>query len=287
MKDFKGKVGVITGAANGIGFVIAQECVKRKIKLVIADIDGRDLKRAEEQLKAEGAEVLAVEMDVMKYEDMEMLAKKALNKFQHVDLLFNNAGVVVPGPAWLLSLNDWEWVMKANVWGVIHGQKAFIPIMLKQNTECHIVNTSSVAGLLNMNGISAYHTSKFATVGLSESTYLDIQCETDKIKMSVFCPGFIQTDLDNCERHRPKIYENDMNQSYYQSDLYKEGEKQKHKVINDGMPIDEIGATIFKAIEEEKFYILTHPELNPLIGLRVRNMFDGVSPSMNAIKGIK
>ena len=287
MKDFKGKVAVITGGANGIGFAVAKECARRAIKIIIADIDGNDLKRAEEQLKAEGADVLAVEMDVMKFEDMEILAKKALEKFQHIDLLFNNAGVVVAGPSWLLSLNDWEWIMKANVWGAIHGEKVFIPIMLKQDTECHIVNTSSVAGLLDLNGMSAYHTSKFATVGLSESTYLDLQFETDKIKMSVFCPGFIQTDLDNCERHRPMIYENDMSQTYYQSDLYEEEEKQKHKVIKGGIPIDTIGEVIFKAIEEERFYILTHPELNSLIGLRVKNMFEGGSPSMDVIKGVK
>lgn len=287
MKDFKDKVAVITGAANGIGFAVAQECVRREIKIVIADIDETDLKKAEEQLKAEGADVLAVKMDVMKYEDMEMLAKKAIEKYQHVDLLFNNAGVVVPGPAWLLSLNDWEWIMKVNVWGVIHGEKVFIPIMLKQDTDCHIVNTSSVAGLIDLNGMSAYHTSKFATVGLSESTYLDLQCATDKIKMSVFCPGFIQTDLDNCERHRPKIYENDMSQPYYQSDLYKEEEKQKHKVIKNGMSIDTIGSTVFKAIEEEQFYILTQLELNPLIRLRVKNVLEGGSPSMDVIRGIK
>lgn len=287
MKDFKEKVAVITGGANGIGLAVAQECARRSIKIVIADIDGTDLKRAEEELKVQGAEVLAVEMDVMKYEDMEMLAKKAIEKFHHVDLLFNNAGVVVAGPAWLLSLNDWEWIMKVNVWGTIHGEKAFIPIMLKQDTECHIVNTSSVAGLLDLNGMSAYHTSKFASVGLSESTYLDLQCETDKIKMSVFCPGFIQTDLDNCERHRPKIYENDMSQPYYQSDLYKLEEQQKHKVIKGGMPIDTIGSTIFKAIEEEKFYILTNSELNSLINLRVKNIFEGGSPSMDVIRGAK
>jgi len=287
MKEFKGKVAVITGGANGIGFAVAKECVKRAIKIVIADIDRHDLKRAEKELKSQGADVLAVEMDVMKFEDMEMLAKQALEKFGHIDLLFNNAGVVVAGPAWLLSLNDWEWIMKANVWGAIHGEKVFIPIMLKQDTECHIVNTSSVAGLLDLNGMSAYHTSKFATVGLSESTYLDLQCETDKIKMSVFCPGFIKTDLDNCERHRPKIYENDMSQPYYQSDLYKEEEEQKHKVIKNGTSIDTVGAVIFKAIEEETFYILTHPELNPLIGLRVKNMFEGGSPSMSVIKGVK
>ena len=287
MKNFEGKVAVITGAANGIGFAVAKECVKREIKIVIADIDVVDLKKAEEKLKSQGAEVLAVEMDVMKYEDMEMLAKKAVERFGHVDLLFNNAGIVIAGPAWKLSLNDWEWIMKANVWGAIHGEKVFIPLMLKQNTDCHIVNTSSVAGLLDLNGMSAYHTSKFACVGLSESTYLDLQCATDKIKMSVFCPGFIQTDLDNCERHRPEIYQNDMSQPYYQSPLYQEEEAQKHKVIKGGMPIDTIGATIFKAIEDEKFYILTHPELNPLIGLRVKNMFEGGSPSMNVIRGIK
>lgn len=287
MKDFKGKVAVITGGANGIGFSIAQECAKREIKIVIADINESDLKKAEEKLKAQGAEVLSVKTDVIKYEDMERLANKTLERFGHVDLLFNNAGIVVAGPAWLLSLNDWEWIMKVNVWGIIHGEKAFIPTMLKQDTECHIINTASAAGLLSLDGMSAYHTSKFAAVALSESTYLDLQCVTDKIKMSVFCPGFVQTDLNNCERHRPKDYENDSNDEYYQSDSYKEEEEQKHKVIQNGIPVDEVGATIFEAIEEEKFYILTHPEINFLIGLRTRNILEGGNPSIDDIRGIK
>lgn len=287
MKDFSDKVAVITGAANGIGLAIAQECARRSIKIVLADIDAPDLRKAAARLEAEGADVLAVEMDVMKYADMEMLGRRALEAFGHVDLLFNNAGVVVAGPAWLLSLNDWEWTMKSNVGGIIHGEKVFIPMMLAQDTECHIVNTSSVAGLLHLNGMSAYHTSKYASVGLTESTYLDLQCETDKIKMSVFCPGFIQTDLDNCERHRPEIYANDMSQPYYRSDLYRAEEQQKHKVIAGGIPIDTIGATIFTAIEDEVFYILTQPDLNPLIRLRVQNMFDGGGPSMSAITGVK
>ncbi len=287
MKDFTNKVAVITGAANGIGFAIAEECKKRHINMVIADIDKEDLSRAEKLLKTDGAQVLAVEMDVMKYEDMEMLAEKAIERFGHVDLLFNNAGVVIPGPAWLLSLNDWEWIMKSNVWGAIHGEKVFIPIMLKQDTDCHIVNTSSLAGLVALNGISAYHTSKFATVGLTESTYLDLQCVTKKIKMSVFCPGFIQTDLDNCERHRPERFKNDLSQPYYQSEMYQEEEALKHKVIRNGIPIDTIGPTIFKAIEDEKFYILTHLESNPLIGLRVKNMFEDKGPSMEVLGGLK
>jgi NADP-dependent 3-hydroxy acid dehydrogenase YdfG len=287
MKDFKDKVAVITGGANGIGLEIAKECAKRSIKIVIADIDETDLNKAEEELKGYGAEVLAVKMDVIKYDDMEMLAKKTIERFQHVDLLFNNAGVIVPGPSWLISLNDWEWTMRVNVGGIVNGQKAFIPIMLKQGTECHIVNTSSVAGLLNLNGMSAYHTSKFATIGLSESTYLDLQCETDKIKMSVFCPGFIATDLDNCERHRQKEFANDMSEPYYQSELYKKEEEMKHKGIQGGVSADIVAPAIFKAIEEEEFYILTHPYLNPLIELRIKNMFNGGSPSMDPIRGIK
>ena len=287
MRDFKDKVAVITGAANGIGFAIAQECARRGVKIVAADIDGPDLARAVEKLEAAGAEVIGVEMDVMKYADMEMLCQTALERFQHVDLLFNNAGIVVAGPAWLLSLNDWEWTMKTNVWGVIHGEKAFIPVMLEQDTPCHIVNTSSVAGLLDLSGMSAYHTSKFATVGLTESTYLDLQCETDKIKMSVFCPGFIQTDLDNCERHRPETYANDMSQPYHQSDLYRFEEEQKHKLIQGGIAVDTIGATIFEAIEEERFYVLTQSELNPLIALRSDNILNDGSPSMAALRGVK
>ncbi|WP_425446453.1 SDR family NAD(P)-dependent oxidoreductase [Dethiothermospora halolimnae] len=279
MKDFKGKVAVITGAANGFGFEYAKECANREMKIVMSDIDKNDLENATKKIKEMGAEVISVVTDVSKYEDVKALADKTLDEFDSVDLLFNNAGVVAAGPAWELPLNDWDWIIGVNVYGIIHGLKAFIPIMLKQDTPCHIVNTASVAGLLTTPNMPAYHTTKHASVAITESVNYSLQARNSKIKMSVFCPGFVQTDLDNSDRHRPERFKIDPNNPYYESKSYKDGLKRGHHVINTGMPIDSIGQSVFIAIEEEQFYILTHPHYNPVIGKRVKDMLEGVNPS--------
>ncbi|SCZ06260.1 SDR family NAD(P)-dependent oxidoreductase [Alkaliphilus peptidifermentans] len=284
MKEFKNKVAVITGAANGFGVEMAKECVARDMKVVLADIDSENLKKVEADMKAKGAEVLSVEMDVSKFEDVEILAKKTLETFGSVDLLFNNAGVVVAGPTWELPLNDWDWIMGVNVYGMIYGLKVFIPIMLKQDTPCHIVNVASVAGLLTTPSMAAYHTTKFANVGLTESVNYQLQAMNSKIKMSLFCPGFVQTDLHNCDRHRPERFAINRDEPYYESVSYKQGLERGKHVITTGIPVDSIGQSIFIAIEEEQFYILTHPQYAPVIGGRVRNMLEGVNPSVAMFK---
>src|SRR5215471_5510451 len=145
MKEFKGKVAVITGAASGIGRGIAERCLTEGIKVVLADIDETSLRKTERELKSQGANVLAVRTDVSKRSEVEQLARQTLDAFGHVHLLFNNAGVGAGGAPWEATWNDWEWVIGVNLWGVIHGVKVFTPLMLAQNTECHIVNTSSAA----------------------------------------------------------------------------------------------------------------------------------------------
>lgn len=280
MNDFKGKVAVITGAGNGFGLEFAKECASREMKLVIADIDREDLFRTEQLVKEMGAEVLAVPTDVSLYEEIANLADQTVKAFGSVDLLFNNAGVVVPGPLWEIPVNDWKWIMDVNVNGIAYGLKAFIPIMLKQNTPCHIVNTASVAGLLTTQNMAAYHTSKHASVALTESINLQLQAIKSKIKMSVFCPGFVQTDLHHCDRHRPERYAIDPNEPYYQSQTFKAGLERAHHVITTGIPIDTIAQSVFSAIEQEKFYILTHPQYNPVIGKRVKDMLEGVNPNV-------
>jgi len=281
MKEFKNKVAVITGAGNGFGLEFAKECAKREMKVVIADIDKEDLKKTEAIVKEMGAEVLAVVTDVSIFDEVKALADKTIKEFGAVDLLFNNAGVVVAGPVWELPTREWDWIFGTNVYGIIHGLKAFIPIMLKQDTPCHIVNTSSVAGLLTTQNMVAYHTTKHAAVALSEATNYSLQAVNSKIKMSVFCPGFVQTDLDNCDRHRPERFKIDPNEVYYESEAYKAGIERGHYVINTGLPIDSIRQSVFIAIEEEQFYILTHPQYNPIIGKRVKDMIEGQNPDVS------
>jgi len=150
MKNFKDKVAVITGAASGIGRGLAERCAREGMKVVLADIEEPALKDAEKALKAGGADVLAVPTDVSRLSDIEALARRTIDTCGGVHLLFNNAGVQagasVGRTLWENTLADWEWLLKVNLWGVIHGIKTFVPIMLGQDTECHIVNTSSMAG---------------------------------------------------------------------------------------------------------------------------------------------
>jgi NADP-dependent 3-hydroxy acid dehydrogenase YdfG len=170
MKEFKDKVAVITGAASGIGLGIARRAVKEGMKVVLADIEKDTLKQTEEELKSAGAEVISVVTDVSKLENIDVLAQKTIETFGEVHLLCNNAGVAAPGALWECILSDWNWVMGVNLMGVINGIHTFIPIMIEQDNECHIVNTSSMAGILHGDGTNGiYSVTKQAVVALSES----------------------------------------------------------------------------------------------------------------------
>lgn len=148
MREFKNKIAVITGSASGIGRGLAEKCIQEGMKVVLADIEKPALEQTKKELMAKGDNILAVQTDVSKESDMEELAKKTMEKFGAVHLLFNNAGVVCVGsPMWEMTQLDWQWIVGVNIWGVIYGLKVFIPIMLQQDSDCHIVNTASIAGL--------------------------------------------------------------------------------------------------------------------------------------------
>jgi NAD(P)-dependent dehydrogenase (short-subunit alcohol dehydrogenase family) len=161
MNEFKGNVAVITGAASGIGLALADRCVQEGMKVVLADVEPEPLAKAEAALKASGGSVLAVRTDVSRAKDVEALAQKTRSAFGAVHLLCNNAGVAgTPAPVWESTVADWEWVLGVNLWGVIHGVRVFAPIMLAQDTDCHIVNTASMAGLISCPGLAAYWPSR-------------------------------------------------------------------------------------------------------------------------------
>ncbi len=168
MKDFAGKVAVVTGAASGIGYALAERCVREGMKVVLADIEEPALAESARKLGAAGGTVVAVRTDVAQATDIEALARRTLEAFGAVHLLCNNAGVGAGGTVWESTLADWEWVLGVNLWGVIHGVRTFVPIMLGQNTEGHIVNTASVAGLLAYHPSASYQVTKHAVVALSD-----------------------------------------------------------------------------------------------------------------------
>lgn len=265
MQGFQGKVAVITGAASGIGRGIAEKCVSEGMKVVLSDIDETALAKAEAELSALGAAVLGVRTDVSKRADVEELARRALDAFGQVHLLFNNAGVTASGVPWEATWNDWEWVIGVNLWSVIHGVKVFTPLMLAQKTECHIINTSSLAGLMVGAGSAPYAATKHAVVAISECLHLSLQEQKSLVKVSVLCPGLVRTNIATAERNRPE--------DLCDEPVARTPEMQAHiaafkAAIEASMSPREVADIVFDAIRKEQFYILPHPEYTEVIQLR-------------------
>jgi NAD(P)-dependent dehydrogenase (short-subunit alcohol dehydrogenase family) len=284
MKEFKGKVAVITGAASGIGRAIAERCATEGMKVFLADVDEADLARAETELKAGSATVLGIQTDVSKRADVEELARRAFDAFGQVHLLFNNAGVGAGGAPWEATWNDWEWVIGVNLWGVIHGVKVFTPLMLAQNTECHIINTSSAAGLAVGGASAPYSVTKHAVVALSESLYLTLQQRNSLIKVSVLCPGLVRTNIANAERNRPDKLRNE---PVAMTPELQAGLAAFKAALEASMAPAQVADLVFDAVRNERFYILTDPGWTEVIQLRtdkLLRMENPQSPTATIVK---
>jgi len=279
MKDFKDKVAVITGAASGIGYGLAERCAQESMRVVMADIDERRLRRAGKKMSKIGATFITVVTDVSKVGDVEALAKKTLESYGAVHLLFNNAAIGNTKYTWNYTLKDWEWQVGVCLWGVIHGVRIFLPIMLKQDTECHIVNTSSIEGLVSGSGPGGaiYGLSKHAVVSLTETLRTDLELKGSKLKVSVLCPGFVLTRIFRGDIHRPKEFQNDPNalieDSRGEDYLLKMGETATFEETSMMRP-EEVADITFQAIKEEKLYILTHKD--QLMKRMVKERFDEI-----------
>ncbi len=280
MKEFKEKVAVITGAASGIGLGLAQRCAAEGMKVVIADIEEPALREAETKLVSAGARALAVTTDVSKMTDIEDLSQKTLSAFGGVHLLFNNAGVQAGSsiihPVWENSLEDWEWLLGVNLWGVIHGIKVFMPVMLQQKTDCHIVNTSSMAGLIAEPQLVIYSATKAAIIKISEGLYLQLKQRKSNVGVSVFCPAFVSSRLGDAERNRPPSLYN-LNQDVSPSEppaLIQQSRKANLKVLSAEQSAD----MVFQSIREGAFYIFTDSLVTDLFKQRADNILAGRNP---------
>jgi len=282
VKEFKDKVAVITGAASGIGRGIAQRCTQEGMKVVLADIEEKALAQTEKEMKAAGASVLAVRTDVSRASDVEALGQKALDAFGLVHLLCNNAGVGAGGSIWESTLADWEWVIGVNLWGVIHGVRVFVPIMLEQDTECHIVNTASGVGLISSPHLGIYKVTKHGIVTLSETLYHELALRGAKIKVSVLCPVWVNTQLMEVERNRPAELRNDPAEEVRirMSPEYQEAERLVREAVQAGISCQQVADCLFNAIREKKFYILTDPELvKPAVQMRMEDILQERNPT--------
>ncbi len=262
IQNFKGKTAVLTGAASGFGLECARIGAARGMNLVLVDVQQDALDQAESEMKAAGAQVLAQRIDVADATQMETLAAAVKERFGAPNFVFNNAGVGDGGLIWENTVADWNWVLGVNLWGVVHGVRLFVPMMLEAATKDpsyrgHITNTASMAGLLTPPNMGIYNTSKAAVVSLTETLYQDLKLVTDQIGASVLCPYFVPTGITQSERNRPGTLA-------ARSELTRSqmiGRAQSEKAVSSGkVSAGEIAHKVFEAVSANRFYVFSHPK---------------------------
>jgi NADP-dependent 3-hydroxy acid dehydrogenase YdfG len=276
MDSFSGKTAVVTGAASGIGFALAERFASEGMRVVLADVEEAALQAAVKRITGTGASAIGVVTDVSKADDVAALAKRARSEFDGIHIACNNAGVFAGGLLWEESLADYRWMMDVNVWGVIHGIRTFIPIMLEQDTECHLVNTASMAALTAMPFAGIYHMTKHAVLALSESLYHELEINSDKVKVSVLCPELIKTGIVTCDRNRPPEYskpgdvrDTDARQLVMES--INEG-------VEGGIDPSVMAARVVAAIRSGTFYILSEDGWRDTANQRLDDIRVGRNP---------
>ncbi len=274
MRDLRDKVAVVTGAASGIGRGMAERFAAEGMKVVLADVEEDALASVAKALEGGGARVLTVRTDVAKPADVEALAQRTLATFGGVHVLCNNAGVAVGGPSWTLTLADWEWVLGVNLWGVIHGVRTFVPLMLERGEEGHVVNTASMAGLLSGPGMAAYNVSKFGVVTLSETLEIELRALNAQIRVSVLCPGWVNTRINESERNRPR----DLAETNAPTAQAEAMRGMLANALASGLPPARVAELVVEAIRAERFYILTHPDWKPMITGRMEAIVNDGRP---------
>jgi len=285
MKEFAGKVAVITGAASGIGRALTEKCLNEGMQVVMADIEEQVLIDAAEHLRSQGHNsILTVPTNVAILEQIEALCQKTIDQFGEVHLLFNNAGVGGGGNSWQATSKDWEWVMGVNLWSVIHGLRVFVPQMISQGDHCHIVNTASVAGLLDGVTNASYAVTKHGVVALTEILFRDLNQQNLAIGCSVLCPGIINTNIMTSGRNRPADLVNQEPEAPLSADQ-ESARAQFAAFLQQGMPTSQVADIVFKGIREETLYIQTHDEFNEDILNRAHNITTATNPLPRGLEG--
>ncbi len=274
MKTFDGKVAVITGGASGIGFCLAETFAAQNMKLVLGDVEEKALEASVRRLADAGCEALGVRCDVSKFAQVEALAQAALDRFGAIHLLCNNAGVSITGPIFEMSLDDWRWVYDVNVWGVIHGIKAFVPILMRQNQEAHVVNVASLAALYGMGDHSPYCSSKAAVLSISQALRSEMAAFDTPIGVSVVCPGMVNTAINKSWRNRPG---GDVAWSERESkdEAFVRGSEAFQAA---GVPPDQIAALILEAVRQDRFYVFNGERWPAYLDHFVKPIFAAADP---------
>jgi NAD(P)-dependent dehydrogenase (short-subunit alcohol dehydrogenase family) len=258
MRKFAGRVAVVTGGASGIGRALARAFVSENMRVVLADVQRPALEAVAEELRAAGGEVVAMATDVSVADDVSALAERAQEEFGAIHVVCHNAGVFAGGLSWEAPLSDYAWVFDVNVWGVIHGVRAFTPLQLAHGDEGHIVITASMAGVTSTPFCAPYTMSKHAVLSLAETLYLELQARSAAIGVSVLCPELVNTRIGDSDRNRP-AHRKRGGPSHAEREL---AEDALRSSTHAGVDPDAIAARTLAAIRAGRFYVLS-PEGDP------------------------
>ena len=279
ISDFKGKTAVITGAGSGFGLASARIGASLGMQLVLIDVQQDALDAANAELQAAGAQTLALRLDVSDAAQMEAMADSVKSRWGAPHLVFNNAGVGSGGLIWENTTQDWDWVLGVNLMGVVHGVRLFTPMMLEAAAQDaawqgHIVNTASMAGLLNPPNMGVYNVSKHAVVALSETLYQDLRLVTGQIGASVLCPYFVDTGISQSFRNRPADMDGNPTRS----------QKVQHAMISKAVASGKVSAAevaqlVFDAVANNQFYIYSHPKAIGAVQTRLEDVLQARNPS--------
>jgi NAD(P)-dependent dehydrogenase (short-subunit alcohol dehydrogenase family) len=275
VKELKGKVAAVTGAASGLGRSMALAFAAEGMDVALGDVDQANLGPVEEAVQAKGVRAITVGVDVSNAWQVEAFRDQALTRLGGIHVVCNNAGVAPLGAVWESTLADWQWTLGVNLWGVIHGVRAFTPYLLEQN-EGHIVNTASVAGLISPPASGAYNVTKHAVVALSETLHHDLRERNSAVGVSVLCPAYVPTGIADSERSRPGELRNPPSQPSPEA-----AAKQAllRKAVRAGkISADQVAQLVVAAIKTERFYILTHARIKGAIEARMEDILKENAP---------
>jgi NAD(P)-dependent dehydrogenase (short-subunit alcohol dehydrogenase family) len=252
MQEFSGKTCVVTGGASGIGLGLARRAAAEGMNVVIGDVEKVALDAALDELRTAGATVEGIVTDVTDPDAMQALADGAAERFGGVALFCNNAGVGGGGLSWELPLKTWEWIVGVDLWGVVHGVRSFVPLLMQQ-PEAHIVNTASLAGLVAAPFMGPYNVAKHGVVALSETLHHELAMAAPHVKVSVLCPGWVKTNIADSVRNRPDHLQEAEGELGAQSDSLR-------GFLESGMSPDVVASKVFDAVRAEQFWVLTHDD---------------------------
>ncbi len=268
-----GKVAVVTGAASGIGLALAERFATAGLQVVLADVDEAGLAAAGQQIGAHGVETLVVRTDVSDEASVQALAAATVDRFGAAHIVCNNAGIGAKSDPWFGPLSSWTWTVGVNLWGVIHGIRAFLPLIIESGGG-HIVNTASMAGLMPGAG-AAYDATKHAVVALTDDLYTGMLMAGHPVGVSVLCPGWVRTQIADAERNWPADL-GDLPEPPPQSQYVWEMLK---RVIDEGMPPAVVADHVADAIAADRFWVLPHPDFVEIAVRRWHDIAEGVNPS--------